>query len=1038
MTSEPTQSTSLQPDVAAVLSAPGAGELADLLDSLTGAELVPGHLVIVTRQDADELGTVLAARSLGTAAESVRIVRLSDELSPQRALAAALPELPGSVRYAWLLTNDCRPDGAALAALLTAARTSRAAAVIAPKVRTRSIPPALVSVGYPLTEAGRWVQQPRIGEVDQGQYDDRSDVLATSGVGALFDVTSLTAVDGYAPRLRRTQDAVAADVDLCWRLHREGGRVLLVPQAVVELEPDAADPLSHPAELASSTRRTVRAIALGALPLPAWLIRVPAVIGTALVTAILMLLAKQPRAAARELADGLAVLRLDRAWSAHRRFARRKAVPRRALTQLFVPRDVARTAVFDELIPRRRHREARSAQDQALRGARPQAVVHPAFLAVLAALVLTLVQGRALGGSLLGRLGWGVAGGEVSGSTATAAALWRTAADAWGGGGLGGSIAWSPGLGLLAGATMVVEHLPFLDRPAAPVSATVAALLFLTLPAAALSMYAALAPITPSRWIRAFGGLAWAATGLASGTVGQGRIGGAVVLVLLPLAAAAVIRALGTGGRSYDAAQAGLAIAVIGAVAPVVAAAAIVTVLGLGVVPRWSFRRALGAAVAPILILAPFVHALVEEPQLALGGIGLFDWSGASVPAWRLALLDVGAGPTVDAPPLVAEAMPFVAVPLLALAVVGLTRGRHRGRTVIAVIVGAGAFAGSLVLSLLVVDAVPVGTSGAGDPIRPWVGAVLTIYALVVVGLAVRGVDLLARIGLRHRLVRVLSGLAALAAVGVLVAGTGWTGFGSVLSTFTDPRPAVAADQAAPPLSGRSLLIGRLGEDEGAGTATAYRLVSGDAGMPVRALPEPVVVSAPLDAFVARLDVGALDTPGDDLPGGAAAVLARHAIGFVALSDELPPEAVRSLDATDGLRRLPDRDGQRWWRVDSTTSDVPSPARVVLRGDGGDGIAVASRFHAQLATDLDGAGTLEVAEVPAWAELATVRLDGELLEPTVDGASVTYAVPDGGRLVIDLAAPDQELRILAAAAFLVIAFLALPFGGATARREERP
>ncbi|MCA1784025.1 MAG: hypothetical protein LC679_18210 [Intrasporangiaceae bacterium] len=389
----------------------------------------------------------------------------------------------------------------------------------------------------------------------------------------------------------------------------------------------------------------------------------------------------------------------------------------------------------------------------------------------------------------------------------------------------------------------------------------------------------------------------------------------------------------------------------------------------LGLAPRWSLRRALGAALVPVVALAPFARDLILEPQLALGGVGLFDWAGTTPDPWRLALLDVSPPAGEGLPTTVAGLLPYAAAPLLALALVGLLRSRRRLTSLAAILVAAVALAAAIAVSHLVVDTVPIGTTGAGQPIRPWAGALLTVYALVVVALAVRGLDVLARAALVRRWVRPAAPIAGLLAVGALVIASAWSGFGSTLSTFVDDRPAVAVDHADGSLAGRSILIERLGADEGAEAATAYRLLAAEVGLPVRSLPTQVEVSGSLDSFVSRLDVGALDAPGDDLPGGAAAVLSRHAIGFVALTEQLPAEAVRALDAAGGMRRLPDREGLRWWRVDSTTSDVPSPARVVLRGEDGDGI-------------------------------------------------------------------DRWLLALAAAGLLVIAYLALPFGGVTARPEE--
>ncbi|HHU10417.1 MAG TPA: hypothetical protein GXZ60_10440 [Intrasporangiaceae bacterium] len=845
-------------------------------------------------------------------------------------------------------------------------------------------------------------------------------------------------------------------MDLGWRLHRAGERVLLVPEAVVEIEsgaPDAAAPTVG--ALTSASRRAVRSIALGAAPVGMWPARILVALLTGVVTAAALLLAKRPRAAGREIVDALALLRLDRAVAANRRFARESNVPRRALRQLFVAGDQARSEILDELMPVSSARGELSRQDLALRGSRPQAVAHPAFLAVLGALLLTIVSGRDIGGSVVRRLGWGITGGEVTGASTSAADLWRSAVDAWGGAGLGSSSGGSPALGLFAAATAVAEHLPFVESPAAPAAATVAGMLFLTLPAATLTMYAALALVTPRRLLRAFGGLAWAGTGLASQIIADGRLGGAVVLVVAPLAAVALIRALSPAGRSYHAAQAGLAVVLLGAFAPVVAVFAMVVVVLLGLVPRWSLRRALGVTAVPLLVLAPFVRQLVRDPVMALGGVGLFDWGGTPANPWRLVLFDPGGG----APPpnrasgsdavdgmggvvaaiadLVTPLLSWAAVPLILLALVGLLRSGRRLSSLVAVMVAAFALAGAVFLNRIVVDIVPVGSASAGSPIRPWSGALLTGYTLVIIGLAVRGLDVLSRIGLRRRWVRLATPVVGLTAVVGLAAASAWSGFGTALSTFVDVRPAVSVDHADGDLAGRTLVVERLTADEGADQAIGYRILGAEGALPVRTLPAAVEESPSLTALVSRMEAGSADSPGSDVPGGAAGVLARHAVGYVVVTAALPAHAVRAMDATDGLRRLPDRPGMLWWRVDGVSSDAPSPARVVLRTPDGDGVSVPSRNHAQADADLSTAGVLEVAQTPAWSRTARVSVDGILIPPQADNDVVHYTVPDAGRLSIDLMTPDRPLRLLAAIALLMIGFLALPFGPARHPSREQ-
>ncbi|MGA8047721.1 MAG: glycosyltransferase, partial [Dermatophilaceae bacterium] len=307
----PVPSTPIAHDVVAVVAATDPTQVRELLDRLAIGVLVPGHLVVVARQgadtDDDTLGPTVSGHHLRTRFDSVRIIRVTGELTPQvaatAALEQALPTAPDHdrIEWLWLLTDRCRPAHGALAALHRTARTSRAAGVVAPKLRSAERPPRLLSVGYVLTRAGRWVPQPRDGERDQGQYDDRADVLATSTTGALVHLDTLAEVGGWARRLREGRLALAGDVDLGWRLHRAGRRVIVAADAVVEVEPadpagiDAAEPLA----LTGASRRALRPIALGAQPVVLWPIRILAVLGTAMLAVIVMLLAKRPRAAGR-------------------------------------------------------------------------------------------------------------------------------------------------------------------------------------------------------------------------------------------------------------------------------------------------------------------------------------------------------------------------------------------------------------------------------------------------------------------------------------------------------------------------------------------------------------------------------------------------------------------------------------------------------------------------------------------------------------------------------------------------------------------
>ena len=154
-------------DVVAVVAAQDPAHLRSLLDHLAIGAVLPGRLLVLTREDVDDVGPAVAGHHLRGLLDSVRVVRVTGDLSPQRVAMAALDHLEadrtGDAEYAWLLTERCRPSHRALGALRTAARSSRTAAVVAPKLRTAGRPATLLSVGYVLTRAGRWVPQPRVG-----------------------------------------------------------------------------------------------------------------------------------------------------------------------------------------------------------------------------------------------------------------------------------------------------------------------------------------------------------------------------------------------------------------------------------------------------------------------------------------------------------------------------------------------------------------------------------------------------------------------------------------------------------------------------------------------------------------------------------------------------------------------------------------------------------------------------------------------------------------------------------------------------------
>ena len=156
-----------------------------------------------------------------------------------------LPELPHGepVQWLWLLHDDCAPAPDALAELLRVADSDEYAAIVGPKLRGWYDRKQLLEVGVSIANSGRrWTGLDR-REQDQGQHDQVRTVLSVSSAGMLIRRDVWEELGGFDRRLPLMRD----DVDLCWRAHAAGHRVLVAPEAVMR----------H-AEAAARERRTGR------------------------------------------------------------------------------------------------------------------------------------------------------------------------------------------------------------------------------------------------------------------------------------------------------------------------------------------------------------------------------------------------------------------------------------------------------------------------------------------------------------------------------------------------------------------------------------------------------------------------------------------------------------------------------------------------------------------------------------------------------------------------------------------------------------
>ncbi|MFC8503768.1 glycosyltransferase [Pedococcus sp. NPDC057267] len=1023
------------------------------LDSLARQTRRPDRLVVVDAGlDGNAVERVRAHDGLASAVPEILYVTVPRLRSVSAAVRTALAETSHPpltagtadrsddvVRHVWVLTSDSVAAPMTLARLLDAVRRSPSVGVAGPKLLDWDRPGALHSVGLQLTRSGRVIPAPAPGEPDQGQYDRRTDVLAVPSTGMLVEQDLFELLGGPD----RALGDFGGDVDLAWRAHQSGRRVVVVPRATVRTGAPVPEGGAPPADLSSRRRREARRVALArcalwAVPfLAAWILL------TSVAAAAALLLAKRPRAAWAELSDVGAVLTPGRVLGARWRSRGTRRVRRRDLHGLFVPpRTVLRhttdlihdqVGVDDADDVRVEGVEsgpvADEAQDLHVLGSTwaSRTARNPGLVAVALMAVVAVVATRDLGGSWVDRLGSGMSGGELMGVRATSSSLLHAWLDGWHGPGLGSTGEAGPHLVVLAGLAWVVSHVPFLSAPDSPAGAAVALLVTFALPLATAAAYLAGRVVTRSRWPRALAALAWSSTSVLTSAVAGGRLGGVVAAVLLPLVAAGVALAARRAGTATATAATVLAAGVLGAFAPVLLVPVLLAGLVLLVVGpggrRW---RGLALLAGPLALLGPFVGAVLGRPALLVTGPGLAVWGTAQAAPWQLALLYPG-GP--GSFPVLFSA-PVVAVGLLAQLRVG-RRGAAAGALALVGLTGLGY---ALVAPRLVVGTVPDGLPHAGGPVTAWPGTGLLLWALGLLGAALVGADGLPLSRARGGWLALLRWPVGAALVAAVLLGAGWTSWrtlGSTLGAWSDPRPAVAVDQAESGISNRMVLVAPLGQ------GLSYRLVGREPGDVARSLPVPT--DGPETRTLSSA-VTALFQEGDPPTTSPTAVLSDLAVGFVGLQADADDPRVRALDATAGLSRLGEHDGTIFWRVlpggGAAADDSLAPARARLATRSSEQVVPTSGDHGRLDAEVVApqGTTLVLAEPQAWTRHARVTSDGQVLAPAGDTAA--YPVPAGShRIEVTVLPGDTYWRWLQGLTLLVAAFLAIPFGNRASRRR---
>lgn len=566
----------------------------------------------------------------------------------------------GPAEWIWLLHDDAAPAPEALAELLQAVERAPSVTVAGCKQLDWYHERRLIDVGL---STSRWAERLTLieaDELDQGQYDGRSDTFAVNSAGMLVRRDVWEDLRGFDPALPGSGD----DVDFCWRNRLAGHRVVVVPSARMFH-------VSHrPHALGNATAARKAQVHLRLKHAPAW--KVPLHAAGALLGSIFKLVlsiaVKDPGHGFSQLLATFGALgRPGAVIRGRRNAARTRRIRRSVIKGLQTPRR-------EVWAHRRSLMEAIGADDsgEGLTGNDPLAEQPTGDSSDDFAALTTSDRGWVGNGALLAILvttaasligllnifrAEAVSGGAMIPVSLRLGEIWNHASGWWitlgaglpGHGDPFGYVLWV--LGVLG---------------AGNANSALGWLLILAMPLSALGAWFAAGALTQRRRLRLAAALVWAGAPALQVALNQGRVGALVVHVVMPLLVLALLRATGTaagrgryavpapGERRFTeappakpgingtpswtaAAAAGLALAVVTAAAPSLLLPGVVLVALCGTLLGRRGRTVWWALLPSLALFVPFLASTIDRPRALLADPGLplgFD----AAPLWQQAL----------------------------------------------------------------------------------------------------------------------------------------------------------------------------------------------------------------------------------------------------------------------------------------------------------------------------------------------------------------------------------------------------------------
>jgi GT2 family glycosyltransferase len=703
----------MQPRVTAILVARnGAKHLERTLEALKSQTRPPDIVVTVDCGSTDATADMLAAFG------PTKFISADADLTFGQAINAAvrvIAQPQDDNEMLWLLAQDAAPEPTALAVLLGELEIAPSVAVAGPKIMEWDASDYIHEFGQSITPFGATVTLVE-SELDQGQHDDLSDVLAVSAAGMLVRHTVWEQLGGFDPALPVVDDSL----DFCIRVRLAGYRVSVVPSARVTSAGDGVAGLNGSSR-GTWRRRRLRVIRTAQLhrrmvyaPTAAlafhWLSLVP----LAILRSIWQLLRKEPGAILGEFAAALAVaFNGMRVGAARKQFAATRQLGWGSIASLRI------TAAE----VRRRQALRRESSLAGIRGARPEIRFFSGGGA------WTLLAAAVLGVGILAPLlgAQTLSGGGLLPLDDSPGELWQSMLYGWRDTGLGFVGAADPFAAVLA----VLGSLTFW----APSFALVL-LYFAALPLAAFGAWMAATRLTDRGGLRAIVAVLWVLAPPFLSAVAAGRPSAVLVHLLLPW----LFFAGYSAARSWSAsASAALLFAAVVACAPSLAPALVVGWLICVIVSGRSIMRFIGIPLPALALAAPLIIdqgirgnwlALLADP-----GAPVFDppasfWQlllgfpTGELGGWAPILADHGL-PAVTGQLIVPILLALVAVP--ALVSLFLPGARSAAFALAAALLGVGT----------AVAATHLFVSSVGSQATSiWAGSGLSLYWMGIVGAA--------------------------------------------------------------------------------------------------------------------------------------------------------------------------------------------------------------------------------------------------------------------------------------------------------------